>query len=242
MIEIRTMTMSIGRVVNHGLREATYEALRRALLLPGWSGGQQLNLEDLSRALGVSETPVKEAVRTLADHGLLEIRPRQGTFVRPITRSRLDQAVEARILLDSWALREIGDRARAEDWNRMEELAQAMLNLREGAPGGDLSATFAEFTELDAQFHTSFLRACHNEPLVQLYESLGTHYLLARATVLSDSRHLDFNIKRSSEAHSAILDAARKPDPDLACRLLVEHVEVSYKRATRVVEERGGEI
>lgn len=235
--------MSIGRVGNHGLREATYEALRRALLLPGWSGGQQLNLQDLSRALGVSETPVKEAVRTLADHGLLEIRPRQGTFVRPITRSRLDQAVEVRILLESWALREIGGRARLEDWSRTEELVQAMLNLSgEGRTGDDLLRRFAEFAVLDAQFHTSFLRACHNDPLVQIYESLGTHYLFARASVLHDARHLDSNIKRSNEAHSAILNAARRAAPDLACRLLIQHVDVSYKRALRVVEGHGGEI
>lgn len=236
-------TMAVGRVLNQGLREATYEALRRALLLPGWSGGQQLNLQDLSRALGVSETPVKEAVRTLADHGLLEIRPRQGTFVRPITRSRLDQTVEARILLESWALREVGSRATVEDWNRTRGLVQAMLALRgDGGPDGDLLRRFAEFTELDAQFHTSFLRACHNDPLVQLYESLGTHYLLARASVLHDSGRLDINISRACAAHSAILQAARIGDADGACRMLAEHVARSYTRATRVVEEHGGAI
>ncbi|MFZ0216787.1 MAG: GntR family transcriptional regulator, partial [Candidatus Dormiibacterota bacterium] len=172
----------LAPLLNRQLGAAAFEALRRSLILPGWRPGQQLNLGQLTAQLGVSETPLKEALRRLAQQGLLEIRPRQGTFVRPLTERSLAQAIEARLLIEPWALGVIHERASAGDWARLDGIQASAdaLAARDGEAG--TLDRYAAFTELDASFHLALVGACQNDSLAQLYESLGTHYLLARAT------------------------------------------------------------
>jgi DNA-binding GntR family transcriptional regulator len=232
---------SLGSIAYKSLVALSYEALRRALLRGQFGPGEQLNLSQLAIQFGVSQTPLKEAVRLLADQGLLEIRARHGTFVKPITERELAAAVEARFMVESWAIRNARQRMDQGDWRRLEQLLLAVDELLENNSGDPVELQ-DRFTELDFEFHASLVRACCNPPLARLYESLGTHFQLARAWLLEDSRRTVSRMAEGSTEHREIHRLLGEGLIDEAVESLDLHIRRSLERAIALIREHGGAI
>jgi DNA-binding GntR family transcriptional regulator len=216
-----------------------YGVLRSALLRREFEPEEQLDLPALSQRLGISLTPLKEALRRLDDERLVEIRPRQGTYVRPVTARRLREVTEARILIELWGVAEF--RASDEEW----ENAAALLTQSEALAEAGLADVIEledRFSALDHAFHRQLIAAGGNESITRFFDSLGSHVLLARAWCLEPDALLRDQVQSGVSDHRRIFESLRSGDRDLAGLLLRDHIERSLDRACAIVDAHGGRI
>jgi DNA-binding GntR family transcriptional regulator len=216
-----------------------YTALRSALLRREFEPEEQLDLPAISRRMRISLTPLKEALRRLDDERLVEIRPRQGTYVRAVTVERLREVTQARILIELWGVEEF--RATDAQWRdvddlvvQSEELARAGLD--------DVVELEDRFATLDHAFHRAILGAAGNEPITRFFDSLGAHVLLARAWCLEPDVLLRKQVQSGVSEHRRIFEVLRSGDRAAAALLMREHIERSLNGACAIVDAHGGRI
>src|SRR3954463_7606838 len=95
--------MELAKLQRERAVDAVYEALRQAIVSSLMKPGERLNVEDLAQKLGVSLTPVRGAIQQLATEGLVEIRPRSGTFVANLTVQDVEETFKIRCALECLA-------------------------------------------------------------------------------------------------------------------------------------------
>jgi DNA-binding GntR family transcriptional regulator len=173
--------------------------------------------------LGLGRTPVREALRTLAQEKLVEVYPRRGVVVSPVDVGDLGSLSEARIVLESFAARLAAERANADD----REVARSLL-----AQLPDIAAAHDEraLIGLDQRIHRHVYRCAHN-PFVE--STLNEYYTLTlRIWFLALDR-----VARLDDAvteHRALLAAICDGDADGAEAVMRRHIE-GFERAIRAV-------
>src|SRR5687768_9696881 len=105
----------LGRVRRERASDAAYEALRQAIMTQVFLPGERLNVRELAAKLGVSNTPAKEALGRLAVEGLVEIRPRSGTFVTDVSPEDLAETFELRAAIEALAAERAMERLTVQD-------------------------------------------------------------------------------------------------------------------------------
>src|SRR5262245_66028170 len=95
--------MELARIQRERAVDAVYNALRQAIISSLLKPGERLNVYELANKLGVSLTPVRSAIQQLATEGLVEIRPRSGTFVATLTPQDVDETFKIRCALECLA-------------------------------------------------------------------------------------------------------------------------------------------
>jgi DNA-binding GntR family transcriptional regulator len=211
------------------LSEHAYGRIRAAILSGGYAPGRRLRERQLAGELGVSTTPIKEALKRLELEGLIVTAPRRGTFVRYSPETASEMAL-IRASLESAAAR----------------LAAMKITPAEAALLGDHLATMRLATraedhervvESNAQFHQLICRIAGNAYLLQLLQTLKVYEELNRRRALRSHGEAELGLAE----HAAILAALGARDPDLAERLMREHILRSAALADRVsVDEAAG--
>lgn len=229
----------LAPVTQETMSSLAYAALRSALLRREFEPEEQLDLSAISRRLGISLTPLKEALRRLDDERLVEIRPRQGTYVRAVTVERLRDVTEARILIELWGVGRLP--LRGQEWSAIDELVEQSEALAD-AGLEDVIELEDRFATLDHAFHRHLLAASGNDSLTRFFDSLGSHVLLARAWCLEPDRSLRRQVQSGVAEHRRIFETLRSGDRQLAARLMQGHIENSLNRACAIVDAHGGRI
>lgn len=233
----------LQRVETTTLRDAAFSALQKALMRGEFDPGQQLDLREIAKALGVSLTPVKEAVALLEHYGLVEVRARRGTCVRPITAEALRQACEARLVLEGWAATCFPERALAEERSALKGLLSALDEVTEVlSTTGDYLELEERFSELDFSYHHGIVAAAHNEYALHAYESLATPFLTARVLALAPEEDTKSRLIAGQKEHWQIYSALERGDVAAAASAIVVHVETSCRRSVNIIQSRGGII
>jgi DNA-binding GntR family transcriptional regulator len=189
-----------------------YDRIRALILSGDVAPGTRLGQVDLAERLGVSRTPVREALRRLTGEGLVEFQDQRGFRVADIAIDDVVRRLEVRLLLEPGAARLAAERATEED---LELLAAAIERERRAR-----SAVAAH--DASREFHLLIAAATHNRELVGAIEALwlievGRRLLARRRAAPAWQAH-------DVEEHEAILAALRKRDAALAGRLMDEHV------------------
>ncbi|MCS6892152.1 MAG: GntR family transcriptional regulator [Rhodovarius sp.] len=189
------------------LREVVREQLERDILSGLLRPGERLVEEELGRRYGVSRSPIREAIRTLASEGLIEVSARRGAVVAGLSPQEAREYVEVRALLEGYNAR------LAARYRRPEVLARAAAILAEAAAGrGDLA-------ELNARFHDTLAEAGGNATLRAMMESLRKR----SARVFPPPA--DPAAERATwEEHRGILEAILAGDEALAAERAEAHV------------------
>jgi DNA-binding GntR family transcriptional regulator len=205
-----------------------YRHLKERLLDGRLAGGTLLSENELAQELGVSRTPVRQAFVQLEAEGLLDLYPRRGALVVPITASEADDVLEARLLLEQHAAR----RAAAAGAVLAEEL-RAVLVEQDEALAGDGAA----FAPADRRFHRAIVAATGNAILLRQYDALrDRHQRIAATTVARDPSR----VARFVAEHREIAAALERGDGDAAAELMGEHLHGAHELARRRVEARRG--
>jgi len=210
----------MGRIETRQLAEQVYELLLHNILGGKLRPGERVLDQELAAELGISRTPVKDAINRLAIEELLEIHPRRGTFVVEPDLASFAELMDVRLMIELHACRHASPDASA---RAISGMSRAIATLNELLAMDNFS-DIAAFMSADGDFHRSLVAGVGNGRLSQLYEPIAIHNQIARIKYPPDSFLLAQN------EHRQILDAyQRGADSDLSA-LLTKHIERARKQ------------
>ena len=200
-----------GRI---SLRHQVTAALRSALITGQLTPGVTYSVPTLADQLGVSATPVREAMLDLVAQGIVAAVPNKGFRVTEMTEADLDALAEVRRMLEVPVIERISGTLAAEQISQLQDIAE---RVRECAAAGDLVGYLAG----DREFHLQLLGCIGNAKLVGIVDSLRTQSRLYALTDLAESGQL----VTSADEHLQLLDAVARGDADAAADLMNHHLD-----------------
>jgi GntR family transcriptional regulator, rspAB operon transcriptional repressor len=203
-----------------------YRAIKERILSGEIPVGRRLHCEDLAAQLGVSRTPVREAMMMLTREGLVEVIARSQTRVRTFTERDLDEIFDLRTALETLAIRKSVDRLRPEQLKRL----CGMYRKSEAAMKRGNSKPVFEF---DQELHRTILEASGNSRLQDMMAAINDYVVLFRNIGLTTITH-----RGHTARHSDILKALEHGDAEGAARAMTEHLLVSKEQTLRDFEQR----
>jgi DNA-binding GntR family transcriptional regulator len=202
------------RVVRSGLHEEAASRLRGLIICGDLQPGEQVIEADLCEALGVSRTPLREALKLLAAEGLVQLRLNRSAIVTPIRREEIDELFEAVAGIERIGAELAASRMTTRDLEKLSTLQQRMERHHDA---GELR----EYFEFNQQIHGFIVACARNGALKSTHNSLMARVERARFFALSSQARWD----ESVEEHRAVVRALAAGDGDKAGRLLARHVQ-----------------
>lgn len=204
-----------------------YERLRRAITTLAMLPSEALSEKELSLQLGVSRTPVREALIRLADEGLIDILPQRGSFVAPI---RLRDVEEAQFIRESLEVAIVQRLARHASPRFLAEVRAGLVKQQAAVEADDRDL----FLELDEAFHRSFCEEAGLSKSWRVIQSVKLQMDRVRYLSLPDPGHLRTLLAQ----HSAIVEAIGQGDAALAAQSMRAHLQEVLRTAQRLSEQR----
>lgn len=202
-------------------RERAYEYLRTTVLADPGLVGTFINEQDVAAAVGVSRTPVREALLRLAAEDLVQLQPHRGAFIAPVTAEQTRQIMQARGVIETWAARHC-----LQDGTVPLAALEERLREQESLPAADPDEDFAR---IDAEFHLLLVRGAGNPLLERMYDGLHARHVLLTLTA---ARH--HGVPRASIVadHRGILDALRTGEADAVEQAIWVHLAAAERVLT----------
>jgi DNA-binding GntR family transcriptional regulator len=199
------------------LGEVAYEALRDAIKSSLFLPGERLMETELADEMGISRTPVREAMRRLETDGYVVIIPRKGSYVASISVKDIMDVFEIRTALEMMAARKAAERATEDEIKMLREM------VRDVSPWEteDVLTT----VDADIHFHSLLYKASRNDRLVSLMGDLREQINRFRSTTLAAPHRAQYAL----DEHRAIVGAIAGRDPDGASDAARNHVEKALK-------------
>jgi len=160
-------------------REKAYSYLRENVLTDPQLQGHFLNEQELAAEIGVSRTPVREALLLLVSDGLVELIPQRGAYVPAITGREISELMELRGVLESYAAR-----LAIAEHRVPTELMRDTLQLQAQLPDSDDPDNAREFIRLDTLFHQHLIDAAGSELMSRTYSKLHVRQILVGVSAL----------------------------------------------------------
>lgn len=201
---------------DHSLSGRVFQKIRNDILNGTYKEHDELKENTLGKELGVSRTPVREALRQLELEGLVSIVPNKGAYVTGITSKDVSDIYAIRSMLEGlcarWATHNISEA-------QLDELEEIIL-LSEFHMKKEGSTSADQVTEMDGKFHTILYDACNSKMLSHVLADFHKYVQLTRKfSIVSEER-----ARKSVREHKQILRAIRDRDADLAEQLANEHI------------------
>lgn len=200
------------------LRDVVFNTLREAILHGELQPGERLMEISLANRLGVSRTPVREAIRKLELEGLVIMVPRKGAQVAQITEKDLNDVLEVRLGLEELVMRFACERI---DDEQLKEIAEAAGRFEQLMESNDVTA----LAQADVQFHERIYDATQNKRLVQIISNIREQMYRYRIEYLKDSTARENLVKE----HRGIYQALKNKDCVLAHQWMRKHIENQQK-------------
>lgn len=210
------------------LADEVHDTLLRQLMSSRFMPDSRVTIDALARELGVSQTPIRDALNRMEADGLVVRVPNAGYRIPPlITRDRFDDMLEIRLLLEPAAARRAAERATASQVDELRRLLEEMAALEEG----DGPTTYGAFGVRDAAFHDLVALSGGNELVREALARLHTHVHLFRLVYDTQVTNL------AKFEHDEILAAIAARDPDQAAYAMRQHILLSGDRFRRLFAE-----
>jgi DNA-binding GntR family transcriptional regulator len=213
------------RVLRDEIRDQLIEQILNGKLAPG----ERIVEMRIAQQFGVSQAPVREALRDLDLLGFVVSSPFRGAIVRQISVEELVQLYPIRAVLEGLAARHAAQRM---DQATLKKLEGLLATMRAAAARGD----HRRAVETDFKFHLTIVEASGNRLLQQIWDRMR----LATTTFLTVSRS-HHSLLEIVERHAAVMDALRTHDPDAAERALRMHIEEPGEWLRAALEEEAAE-
>jgi len=216
--------------------QRAYQHLKAQLLTGQFGPGTRMRYGPLGKQLGMSATPVREAMGQLANEGFVTLVPQLGAVVREITLTEMRELYELREAIEPYAAAKAAERMRPEQLAEIAAQYDQMRTIAAGKSGRSeqkksspiTAAAIARFEQADLAFHMLILEAAGNETLLR---TVGNSHVLVR--IFSARRHpYDRQVLQSTcEDHQQILQALQTRDPEQARLTSAAHVRHSLQRS-----------
>lgn len=196
--------------------DQAYDSLKAKILSLELLPGMKLNEADLADELGISRTPLREAIARLTQEGLVTAHSRRGAYVTRLNRDEVVEILEVREALECLAARKAARRASREDIDALRAKLQRDGYLRQN-DGGRQLPTF--------DFHEQIVRLSRNGKLADLMDNIHNQLAILRhGSSFVAGRSVD-----ASHEHADILDALESGDSDLAERRMRDHLTRAHQ-------------
>jgi len=214
---------AVKKSKNHvvSVREKTYDFLKEKVLSGTFSPGERLTEEYLAAELGVSRTPIREALHKLELEGLVRALETRGFCVSQDSREEIGEIFEIRKILEGYALRYVCEHVKKETLNRLDAI---IAKSEKAYQNQKIDAVF----KYNTQFHDTLHGLITHKPrLLGLIVDLRQYVLRYRKDTL---QHMD-GARRSIDGHHKIMMALRLGDPGLCERVMREHIQEAREDA-----------
>ncbi|HMZ07780.1 MAG TPA: GntR family transcriptional regulator [Anaerolineales bacterium] len=206
------------------LKEEIYDALHRQIIAGKYAPGDWMRQEDIASQMGVSMTPVREALDLLVAKGIAERVPYRGVRVREMSNKEVMEAYEMRLFLEAMIAKETALNITPEQILKLEVIMAEM----------DRHVELSEMPQerqLSREFHAAIAEASGNNLLIQLYAIVSNAFpdWLLYEALYRKPELVSSSVAQTHDEHAALLAAFKKHDPDLAVKLSLEHVMESGK-------------
>lgn len=223
-----TDAVTTGLISRNMLSNAAYLALRERIIALDLQPGHRLNIDRLATELGISPTPLREALSRLTAEGLVRVEPYKGFFVAEMLDfEELRDLADLRALLESYAV----ERARERIGSVLEDMrseVEVMDRLADARGTG-----LRPFNGADARFHAALISASGSPTLERTYDKINAHAQMARLF----GGHGQLGARQANEEHKRIVAALSEGDFDKARQEVVDHISNVVERLTGGTEE-----
>ena len=207
-LKVERLTVTVG------LRRLACDAIKRAITemdIYGRPGEIRLDERQLSQDLGVSRTPIREAMTVLEQEGFVRSIPRRGVYVLRKSKREILEMITVWAAIESMAARLACQRARERDLRDLRKIFDEF--------GGDPEQHIGEYSRANRAFHRAIIRMGGCELMTELTDNLFIHMRAIRDVTIRQ----DHRAQRSIVDHMNIISALERRDADLAARLVREH-------------------
>lgn len=217
------------------LAQQTYQVLKDRILRRQLRPKERINVDEIAQRLGVSRTPVTDALKRLAGEGLVDIQPRRGTFVSTLTAREVAELFDVRAVIELYAARRIVSSGKSEEYLRRIE--GPMQRMRQATASGDYR-DYPAFMDGDRDFHLALVEMAGNSRLCEVYAGLNVHIQVSRAHYLNTVQ----DAVQALHEHDLIIAAFRADDLEAVEQSLETHIRNVKNRILELLEGSGGEL
>ncbi|WP_262681060.1 GntR family transcriptional regulator [Paenibacillus sp. J5C2022] len=228
------MTRSLLKLDNSNLWDRSYDALKKSIIQREFSPDQKLSIPDLAEQLGVSRTPIRDALQRLEMEGLVRTVAKVGTFVVGFTEDDVHAVMDTRAMLELWVVQKLSSRMQPE----MLLCVQKMDDILAEAKAVLETDDFARYLETDynLQFHLAFMDMGQNPKNTGLYKQIMDFRMLAtRPEVISREM-----VAIAQQQHKRIVEALRGGSTADIRHAIVGHLDDSSNRLLEKVRHHRG--
>jgi DNA-binding GntR family transcriptional regulator len=223
-----------GRLSRRSLRDGAYDSVLEMLLSGRLVPGESLRIDTIARNLGVSPSPVREALAQVEHTGMIIRTPLRGyTVAEPISPYQMDELLEARTLVEVEAVKhlfpvsdDLVTTLRRTHADHLRAAHKVLTAVHTGTARLDWATTRAYY-EADHAFHLTLLENCGNRYLLGFFQSLAPHVHRFRQILTSGRDDIEYATKE----HGCILAALEAGDPDEAILAMREHMDSVRRRS-----------
>jgi DNA-binding GntR family transcriptional regulator len=216
-----------------GLAEHVYQLLKAEVINNEFEADERIVIETVALRLGVSPTPVREALARLAGEQLVSFRVYVGYAVLPpLSIDELSDLFEAREVIESAGAVRACERSTEADLANLREID---ARIRTGRYGKEHYSDFASFVDNNQRFHETLLDGARNPALRRAFDALNYEARIARRTQGRGVPDLDL----ICDEHAAIIDALASRDPSRLVGAVTAHARDSHRRLVEDIERLG---
>ena len=217
----------LADVAHRTAQERVEEVLRQAILGGELSPGEPLVLDDLSAQLGVSRTPIREAMRALASEGLIDMDSFRSATVHTPSLEEAREIYDLRLVLDPIAVRRAVERIKPEEMETAQAIHETMLS----------SDDLGEWVDANREFHRVLQQAAGADRLISIIDGLRNSAAMQVALSLKAESS---QVAQANADHEKILQAFRDRDADAAVRLTEDHLRNTLEVIERYEADLAG--
>ena len=206
------------------LRDVVFNTLRKAILRGELKPGERLMEIPLANKLGVSRTPIREAIRKLELEGLVLMIPRKGAEVAQITEKNMQDVLEVRKALEELSVQLACERITPE---QVEEMKMAAEDFRKVLKSGDVT----KIAEADVKFHDIIFAATNNQRLITLLNNLREQMYRFRVEYLKQKECYP----QLLEEHDKLIALISGGEVEEACELMGCHIDNQASTVSDVI-------
>ena len=201
--------------------ERAYATIREGIMGGTYPGGSHLKAEDLATTVGVSRTPVREALRRLHAEGLVDFVANRGAYVLNWDKSDVDEVFGLRMVLESFGAERAATRRSAEQLEQLRDLAERMTDAARERP--------AHYLELIAELNTEFHNLIHAASEVKRLSPILRTVIQIPLTMRTFNRYSEADLERSMAHHREIVAAFEVRDSSWAGAVMRSHILAAHQ-------------
>ena len=196
------------------ISQKTYELLKERILDSFYQPGDRIELAKLCEELGISQTPIKDALFRLDGEGLIEVLPRKGVYVKQISKKEINEIFDARIMIETGVLETVIKKVSNRQLKELHRLFAKSLN-----SNGEMS--YKEFMKISYEFHSFIVNVTDNNTIIEIYKRLNVHMKFLLYQV---QRGVEERLPLSNNWHHEILKSLQERNLEKARIAIRDHL------------------